>query len=408
MKKLCCLLLALSTVFAITACAPKEDVTPQLPEEEVTQTKPEPVPVPEKEPAEAVHPRVSISFSTEDSSFVGQGDGSDFFSALTNASVSIAQYRDAENAINQFLQKEIEDITKQAQDMHKTATAQWDEADEEEKAILAPQGLYRTMDVKRLDQYILSIRVDDSVNTGGAHPNNTVSGWNFDVMTGEIIELSQICDDPQVLEDFMQDYLATKMITTESEDTSEEALETPLETPLKTEPEAELEPLLTEDNWYFSQDEFVVVMGDRHATGIVEMGVPYEQLDSILYTHYMQAESVPATEESGLMVGYSSDTTQEAEDYVAIDIEGVEVQLTANGTLRDIRIYEVLNGTPEYSKIHYATNYLDDGDAVELLVTLPCGMAKTMVTWLDENNRTQQRFLADSGKDGSVLLTEVN
>lgn len=58
--------------------------------------------------------------------------------------------------------------------------------------------------------HVISIRLDGSSYTGGAHPNSGVSGMTFDLAAGQFIDPIQIADDPLWFQQEVSDLLIAK------------------------------------------------------------------------------------------------------------------------------------------------------------------------------------------------------
>ncbi len=61
--------------------------------------------------------------------------------------------------------------------------------------------------IKRSGRQVFSFLVDWYTYMGGAHGNSTCSGYNYDVQTGEIIELTNIVSDVSLLPDILEEKL---------------------------------------------------------------------------------------------------------------------------------------------------------------------------------------------------------
>ncbi len=64
--------------------------------------------------------------------------------------------------------------------------------------------------VQRADNHIISMRCDQSINTGSIHPMSVVSGFNFSPETGDVLSLSDVVTDPERIREMVKQELAEK------------------------------------------------------------------------------------------------------------------------------------------------------------------------------------------------------
>ena len=131
--------------------------------------------------------------------------------------------------------------------------------------------------VQRADSYIISMRCNQSVDTGSIHPMSVVSGFNISTKTGDVISLSDVVTDPGQLREMVKQELAEKY-----SDCLFEEWETLYE---ETETDA-LEWTIDYDGLTFYFSPYAL---SYYAAGVLTADIDFEEEPTLFRADYMAA-----------------------------------------------------------------------------------------------------------------------
>lgn len=409
-RKWIALLLALALLTALTACGrdTSED-TAQEPPEQTEETVPdtttedskeetsgetgtEPAPDSSEEENASAQTAAVISYRAED-----HMDDDGFL--LLQEHLALVQVTlenpDAADAINAVLQKEYDSRAASAVALLDQAKA--DKASAESYGgTFSGYAITDQVDTARLDEEVLSLVLTSVDATGGAHGSTSARALNFDLTTGKQLTFSSLTADRAALEARLTDAIAAQIAAD----------------PDSYYPDAanQLDGLVTEGGWYFSDDGLTVLCEPYSlapfAAGVLRFTVPYEDLADLLDAQWLPREREDAS--GSLSIALADGTAPDL--HVAVSESGAEMILSADGTVSDVRVRGVSSsdGVTWFAGSEYlALNRLSAGERVGITAMLPDVMTNVMVTYTNADGSTAAYGILESGKDGSVFLTEL-
>jgi len=284
--------------------------------------------------------------------------------------------------------------------------AQLLEAAKAEKADAAagtwtPYAVERSYRAGRVDGAVVSLVSTDVENTGGAHPNNGMSGVTFNTATGKRLTLADLSDDESALRAAVTEEISAqvaKMADQLYPDAAESA---------KT--------LLDEDDWYLSEDGMAVLCNEYimapHAAGTLTFTVSYDKLRGLLKDELLPPEHAASDGEPKVAAADSASLGGYTAEELPLDKDGARVALTASGTVRNLQIREAVWNSDVTAcvpgRMFYACSSLGPEDAVVLTTVIPEGPPSLVLTWDGADGAEKHACLTQSGKDGSILLMDV-
>jgi PBP1b-binding outer membrane lipoprotein LpoB len=265
-----------------------------------------------------------------------------------------------------------------------------------------PYSIDRSYLPGRIDAAVVSLVSTDIVNTGGAHPNNAMFGISFSAVTGKRLTLADLSDDESAFRAAVTEEITaqvSKMAAQLYPDAAESA---------KT--------LLDEDDWYFSEDGFVVLCNEYimapHAAGTLKFPVPYGKLYGLLKKELLPPDRAASDGEPQVAAADQADLSGRAAEELPLDENGQRVALTASGTVQNLRISEAVwdsdYKTCAPGRLFYACSSLGPEDAVLLTTVIPESAPSLILTWDGADGTARSACLTQSGKDGSILLMDVS
>ena len=265
----------------------------------------------------------------------------------------------------------------------------------------------RSASVRRSDSRILSIVYQTQVYTGGAHGTYHDRAYVFNTQTGERLTFSALCDDSEKTA-ALKAYMLEKMIAQANEENS--GVDMGLfgeEGSLAN----KLGALIREGSWTLDESGLVVFSDvyelGSYASGIIRFRFSYEELSDFIDAKWLP---VPREGDGSFSVAYVSDIPEGSAKIlarIAVDPNGTELCLTANGTLYDVTIVSVeyvSEGFYETSQ-HWACSYLHNC-AVQLATVLPEGMPNVMIRYTSADGSAHNLLVTQSGEDGSLILSD--
>ena len=265
----------------------------------------------------------------------------------------------------------------------------------------------RSASVLRADSRILTIDFVTHSYTGGSRDTTLERAFVFDSQTGEQLNLSGICKSAESYEAF-KEYALGKMVDEAKKEGSPVDLEL-----FKEEGSLEqaLETLFRDLTWYLDNSGMVLFAGvgelGSYDEGIIRFRFDYEELADYLNEAYLPTERV----ESG---SFSVDRVEDVpEDSVkilariAVDPEGDEFCLKADGTAYNVTVTSVnyVNDGFFETAQHWSCSYMHDC-AIQIVTVLPEGMPDVMIRFTDDKGAEHRLLVTESGEDGSLILTD--
>lgn len=265
----------------------------------------------------------------------------------------------------------------------------------------------RSATVRRSDSHVLSLVYETQDYTGGAHGIYSERAYVFNTETGERLTFSALCDSQEKTAG-MKDYMLGKMVEQATAEGSGVDLS------LFTEEgslQAKLSGLMRDASWYLDESGLVVFSDvyeiGSYAAGIIRFRFSYEEL-----ADYLSERWLPTQREGdgSFSVAYVSDVpagSAKILDRVAVDPEGTELCLTANGTIYDVTVVSVdyVNEGFYETAQHWNCSYMHDC-SIQLVTILPEGMPNVMIRYTSADGSNHNLLITQSGEDGSLILTD--
>lgn len=258
----------------------------------------------------------------------------------------------------------------------------------------------------RIDPNVLSLYGTKSGYAGGAHPSHESTSVTYDLTTGRVLLLSDLLNPGcnaadltplviEVLEVISQNqYLYSDYTATVEERFGH--------------------GLAVEDGWYLSGDGLCIFFSPYeiapYATGEVKATIPYEKLNGLLRDQFFPVEKSCAVGAVNAALWGDANQPQFEQFYdVVIDDEGETILLSTNGLVYDLTLEYgswSSDGTVFYpSATVFAASSLSFSEAVILHLYIPDVMSNMRLTYTTDEG-TIQKYIFQSGKDGSILLLD--
>jgi hypothetical protein len=230
-KKNVVFILVLSLVLSLTACGKKSNITPEnegnrapntaditdnTPEESNdtdTDSKELPKDSEQVSDSDASVDNSSENFSSEmatEENAVKADDGTEVFTSLISyPEVSIPSNEYAQMSINDFFTARVASWKEEEAQIGSDALESYEYAKESEDDYFMPYFYQVIGSEENTAKGLYSVLMTYSYFTGGAHPNSFYEGYNFDLSTGELLDIGEIASD----EDSFRDFLVNTLIT---------------------------------------------------------------------------------------------------------------------------------------------------------------------------------------------------
>lgn len=354
----------------------------------------------EAESAPAPGSRVSVSIR-QTTQQQRDGDGTVLLtSELAEPAVQIAGNPGAAEAVNEVL-------TEQGKTYLANTEQNLEWAEEAYQSQLASGGgdwsafaMERYYEAGRVDEAVVSLVCLDCDSTGGAHPNSAASGISFDAVTGARLTLKDLSADERAL------YAAVA---------AEVKAQAGGMSGLYENAEQAAETLLDENDWYLTDEGMTVLCNEYimapHAAGVLRFSIPYGKLDGLLKPEFLPRQTAAADGELSAGLASRTELSGLQTEELTLDADGVQVALTADGTVRNLRICQAVwdaDGSRCTSgRLRYACNELGPDDALLLKTVIPESLPDLMVTYLGDGGAARSFCLSKSGKDGSIVLLDA-
>lgn len=413
-KKWIALILALALLLALAACGgdAAEETTPEVPGgsgETVPETTPEKTEeensdetgtetVPDSSEEEKNLPeRMAVSVLTRRTEHRDDDGTLLLLEDLDLVQVTLPN-SDATNAVLGVMDQLYQQRTAEAANLLEQARS--------DKAAAAEYGSefngYAATDqteTTRLDDTVLSLVLTENNFTGGVHGNASARAMNFDLATGRQLTLDDLTSDRAALEARLAGAIAAE-IAADPDSYYPGAAD-------------QLDGLVTDDKWCFT-DEGMAVLVDPYilapfAAGVLRFTVPYDQLADLLDAKWLPQAHEPS--DGTLDIALEGEPSLPTVVLgIPVDSDGTQMVLYAEGTVYDLRLRAVSSsdGVTWYAGSEYlAVNRLTEGEGVLIRAMLPDVMTNVMVTYTAADGSTAAWGILQSGKDGSVFLTEL-
>ena len=246
---------------------------------------------------------VSVDLQTEENNEAAEDGTSIYTSVITYPVVSIEGNEAAAEKINADIQTRV--------DAFRADTMLLDMAKEDYEYTLTEESEYPFLGyesvldfiVTRADSNVISFAVTYYEFSGGAHGNHTTIGVNYSLHTGELIDFSELADDP---DSFHADTLAFNLALADNESYQERLFP-------ETSAEEVESALYADEKWYLSSSGLVFI-SDPYMLG------PYSSGDITFTIPYLDLEEMGLKEE----YQYMGHPTPELEDGISyrMDING--------------------------------------------------------------------------------------
>lgn len=315
--------------------------------------------------------------------------------------VTIESKTNAPRKINEAIRAENEalfaDIEAMASELSSEYMAESDET----------YSIDRNSYVARLDSTVLSLVFTDVSFTGGVHPNSYRRALNFSTRNGKNIVLSDITDDTQRFIDTVASYINQSGSTDELNDMYYEGWQDSIKDEIK------------DSNWYFSNDGITIIINEYiiapHAAGIIEFTIPYSELSGIINNKFvptaLNGNKLAKTEVFGISQYSDNSSAKLPSAKVTIDENGEQVLLTANSDVYNVRLTQVYYNETDNSfhelQQYFAANKLSAGSNILAETYIPDVMPNLRLSYKLPDGTAQERFIMQSGKDGSLMLLNM-
>jgi len=434
MKKLICLILCVSMLFALSACAELDAIRntelPPLPTPEAKATE---APVPDEtdptlsQSAETpnqvqavetiaatgaeIGDRVII-YSKKTSENLDAPDGSlILIFSYETPTVRIDERPDAAKAINEqlvlFDEAYISGSDREGGKNHllEEALDNYSYVHSTGAELNTTFTSARTVKSLRADGSVVSFRYWTSVYTGGKSGSYSYYGSNFSTKTGEKLTLESLSSDAETLKTALGDRIVA--IAHEENDLYAKIAQNDFDA------DSALRALVRDGNWYFSGNgmvffpEFGELLPEED--GFPMFTIAYESLVGVIDEAYLPAAREGDAELKILPLDEVEDGTVWSIDRLALS-EGDELYLKVDGTAYDVSIsnfYYVDEADAddrfnETDRLWYASFMTDC--ALQIRTIVPDGMPNLMITYTDADYAEHRLFISEDDTDGHITL----
>jgi hypothetical protein len=258
----------------------------------------------------------------------------------------------------------------------------------------------------RIDPNVLSLFGAQTSYAGGAHPYSESVSVTYDLTNGNVLLLGDILNPGctaadltplviNVLENLSEEYYLYSDYTATVEERFGQGLD-------------------SEQGWYLSAEGLCIYFSPYeiapYSTGEVIATIPYDQLNGLLRDQFFPVEKSGGIGVINGELFRESDISRFEQLYdVTIDDEGEIVLLSTTGLVYDLILeYGTWNaeGTQFIpTSTVFAASSLSYNEAVTVQLFIPDVMSNLRLTYTTDEGTTQ-KFIFQSGKDGSILLLD--
>lgn len=286
MKKRFAIVLSVMLIAGLTGCGAKEEkasvtqTTEEVIEEQATETETTGEPVTEEMTEETAEETttteeeaaVSVTYEEEiNNRFLEDGTmAMEVF--YKNPVVSIPDYIDAQQLIQEDLNKRKEDFDISVNELESDART----FVEETKDIESEMGPYKETveyETKRADRKVISLLRSEYSYSGGAHGYTLVYGLNYDSSTGNLLTLDDISEDKEALVTCVKNYIYDECDNGAYKDD------------VFPDYKPYVDNVVADDLWYFDEEGITFIANayelGPYAMGTIYFHISYDELDGL-------------------------------------------------------------------------------------------------------------------------------
>lgn len=265
----------------------------------------------------------------------------------------------------------------------------------------------RTANVERADGRVLSLVMNTSSYTGGAHGVYVESAYVFDTETGALLTLDKLTPDYAAFSTLV----VQKMV--EQAHSDQELHDAITGFVDESEWERSFAHLLREGSWYLDENGLVLFSTlyelAPYAAGIQTFKVSYDELGELLYERWR-----PGTMqgEGGMEALFLSDVTEGSFpilDFVQVHENGQQLCLRSGACVFDVRLqsayYMDWNEGFALNETYWFCSCMENA-GVQLVAELPEVVPNVAVSWRTGDGEQHHALLVQSGEDGHLILQE--
>ncbi len=283
------------------------------------------------------------------------------------------------------------------------------EASDESEGLVFNTFMYEeTAELNRGDVGVISLSYDVYTYSGGAHGYVSRTSASYDASTGEKLTLESISDEPELLEQLVYGYVLN---ISAGEKYKNEAGESIFFNPDLTE---SISDLIGSGNWFFSNEGLVFFANPYElapfSCGRIDFTVPYAAMDGLLKEEYLP---VQLEGDNGMMLAENGDSKDMSGltvlNTVTLDEKGQSVIISAQETVYNVQIMTD-NSAEAYNpgrNLLWYRSYMTTDEALELVSFIPDTAPNVILSYTLADGTVVERGVYQSGKDGSIILTEL-
>lgn len=265
---------------------------------------------------------------------------------------------------------------------------------------------HRSVDVKRCDEGVLSLRYYDYINLGGVHGGYAYRGYNFDASSGELLTLESLSNDSDAFKSFLKAYMLSSV--NESAEL-QQRMSGFVDVEGMPSTEEALAALVREGAWCFDAQGMLITSDlyelGSYASGTIEFLVPYSALVEYIRPEYIPENVSDSGTFSIVPVETMTEMSKEVIDMLRLSDAGQSIYLVADGAVRDVRLARV-----DYADRFYETEHLwycsaMNDCALQLDTLVPEGMPELKISYTDADGE-HVLYLSQSGVDGAYILVD--
>ena len=258
----------------------------------------------------------------------------------------------------------------------------------------------------RIDPNVLSLYGTNSGFAGGAHPYHESTSVTYELTGGKVLLLSDLlytgCTAAdltplviEVLDAISQEQYLYSDYTAIVEERFGQGLD-------------------VEEGWHLSDEGLCIYFSTYeiapYATGEVKATIPYEKLNGLLRDQFFPVEKSGGVGTVTAQLWNEADQTVFEQFYdVSVDDEGEVILLSTNGLVYDLKLeygsWDMDGMVFSPNSTVFAASSLSYSDAVILHLYIPDVLSNMRLTYTTDDGIVQ-KFIFQSGKDGSILLLD--
>lgn len=333
---------------------------------------------------------MTVSYGFEDEELKSD-DGTTYYrQSLGTATISSKDERAAER-INSSL---AELYVRFGADAEYTRRVAEDQPDGEQIAL----SYYCAPSVTRCDTRVLSVVFDVSQDIGGIHADSTRTSRSYNADDGSLLTLADIAKNDEQLKTFIKNYVIGLAAGDDYKEGGVSILFDDFESTINDLVDAGA-------NWYFSDNGLVFYANPYdiapYSRGVLLFEIPYSALAEFIGESFMPVEYQG---DNGMLLADDGDKLDRSSlnilGTVTVDEDGQSVVLSAEETLYNVKIYTS-------GRMLWQRNYLTTGEGVEVKSYIPDAQPSIAVSYELADGTEIVRGIFQSGKDGSILLVEL-